>query len=80
MSKWSIPKYEERMSEISRELGWLLTEQTEFLERDLAILQKSFVTMKLRVNASVNCLLSWKDSGKQGDDHCSQILYVSRCP
>lgn len=33
MSKWSIPKYEERMSEISRELGWLLTEQTEFFRK-----------------------------------------------
>ena len=33
MSKWDIPGHEERTSEISRELGRLLTEQTEFLRK-----------------------------------------------
>jgi hypothetical protein len=31
--KWNVPGHEERMSEISRELGRLLTEQTEFLRK-----------------------------------------------
>ena len=33
MSKWDIPRYEERMSEIRRELARLLTEQTEFFRK-----------------------------------------------
>ena len=33
MSKWDILGHEERMSEISRELGRLLTEQTEFFRK-----------------------------------------------
>jgi hypothetical protein len=33
MSKWDIPGHEERVSEISRELGRLLTEQTEFFRQ-----------------------------------------------
>ena len=60
MSKWDITRYEERMSETRRELARLLTEQTEFFRKDLAIPQKSFVTMKHRVNASVNYLPNWK--------------------
>lgn len=33
MSKWDLPGHEKRMSEISRELGRLLTEQTEFFRK-----------------------------------------------
>lgn len=33
MSRWDIPGHEERVSEISRELGQLLTEQTEFFRK-----------------------------------------------
>ena len=33
MSKWDIPRYEERMSEIRRELAQLLNEQTEFFKK-----------------------------------------------
>ena len=32
-SKWDIPRHEERMVEISRELGRLLKDQTEFLRK-----------------------------------------------
>ena len=32
-SKWNIPGHEERMADISRELGRLLTEQTEFFRK-----------------------------------------------
>jgi len=33
MSRWDIPGHEERVSEISRKLGQLLTEQTEFFRK-----------------------------------------------
>ena len=32
-SKWNIAGYEERLADISRELGRLLTEQTEFFRK-----------------------------------------------
>ena len=33
MSKWDIPRHDERMSEISRELGKHLRDQTEFFRK-----------------------------------------------
>ena len=33
MSKWDIPRHGERISEISRELGQLLSDQTEFFRK-----------------------------------------------
>jgi hypothetical protein len=33
MSKWDIPRYEERISEIRRELVQLLNKQTEFFRK-----------------------------------------------
>ncbi len=33
MSKWDIPRHDERMSETSRELGRLLRDQTEFFRK-----------------------------------------------
>ena len=37
MSKWDIPRHDERISEISRELTRHLTEQTEFLRKDARV-------------------------------------------
>jgi hypothetical protein len=33
MGKWDIPRHEERMAEIRRELGERLTQQTEFFRK-----------------------------------------------
>jgi hypothetical protein len=33
MTRWDIPRHEERKSEISRELAQLLNEQTEFFRK-----------------------------------------------
>jgi hypothetical protein len=37
MSKWDIPRHDERISEISRELTRHLTKQTEFLRNDARV-------------------------------------------
>jgi len=57
--------------------GNFLGIRLSFLEKVLGTAQKTFVITKHRVNASVNCSLSWNDSGEQHNGNELPIEYVS---